>query len=256
MTTLRTLPLLLATLLLSALANTASAQDDTMKTPEELRHELVQTPVHAWYFSNALDAAILSTSVFKRPDLDNRKLTTPRFTAIVNVGFDFNYDFDQNFGFFVGLGIKNIGLIEKVGDSTIKRRVYTFGAPLGLKLGNLQKRAYGFIGGGLDIPFNYREKGFVHRGDKTKMNEWFSDRTEHFMPYLFVGASFNPGWSLKLQYYPGNFFNQDFQQTDANNKVTKPFAGYSAQIIYISLGLGIHYKQSERPDNKMASPGS
>jgi len=196
-------------------------------------------PAGRWYISNALDGAILSTASYEKPGV-SRQLSTLRF-SMINIGYNFNYDFDEHFGIFTGIGIKNIGWIEKIADSTIKRRVYTIGVPLGFKLGNLKKKHYGFIGGGLDVPFNYREKGFIKRGDKQKFSEWFSDRNAATMPYLFVGMSYAGGTTLKFQYYPGNFFNTSYEQT-TNGITTHPYQGYNANLMYITLGIDMAHK--------------
>jgi hypothetical protein len=132
-----------------------------------------------------------------------------------------------------------MGFIDKYGDSTVKRRVYSLGIPLGIKLGDLRNRNFAIAGGGVDVPFNYRETGFVHRGEKAKFNEWFSDRTPPVMPFVFAGYSFNPGFTLKLQYYPGNFFNQDFTE----NMGVKPYTNYDVHLLLLSIGIDIHYSQ-------------
>ena len=196
-------------------------------------------PVRHWYLGLAFEGAMFSTAIFERPGL-RRELTPIRF-SFINIGYNFNYDFDQHFGMFTGLAIKNIGFIEKVGDSTIKRRAYTIGVPLGFKLGNLQKRHYGFIGGGVDFQFNYREKGFVNRRDKAKFSEWFSHRTADYMPYLFAGFSYAKGSTLKVQYYPGNFFNPGFEEK-VNGINTQPYRGYTAHLLYVTLGFKWQYK--------------
>lgn len=250
----KTLTLLLCGSLIAAasFAQTEGDDEDSTASDKGKRHhmgmsmssgEKTPLPVRHWYMGNSFDGAIFSSAIFERPGADRHLLPTVRF-SLINIGYHFNYDFDDHFGFFTGLGIKNIGFIEKVADSTIKRRVYTIGIPVGFKLGNLQKRHYGFIGGGVDIPFNYREKGFVHRNDKDKFNEWFSDRTAQFMPYLFVGLGYGGGSTIKLQYYPGNFFNQEYQE-EHNGVYSYPNRGYSANIICLTLGLDLHYKMHE-----------
>jgi len=65
------------------------------------------------------------------------------------------------------------------------------------------------------------------------------------MPYVFVGGSFAPGISLKLQYYPGNFMNTDYQENMVVGGVptmVKPYAGYNVNLVLLSLGMDIHYK--------------
>jgi hypothetical protein len=177
-------------------------------------------------------------------------LSTLRFSWIVNFGFNLNFDFNRHVGLMTGAGVKNIGFIEKIVDSTVKRRVYTLGVPLGVKLGNLSKRNFVFLGGGLDVPFNYREKGFKDRGNKEKFNEWFSERTPSFLPYVFIGASASPGVTFKLQYYPGNFLNRDYvTNVQFPGGATYPYKPYQrfeqTQLLMLSIGMDLHYKKQK-----------
>jgi hypothetical protein len=254
---LKTLTLLLCGSLL-ATASFAQTEDneeggtDTVEVSKS--HKQTPPPMRRWYLSNSFDGAMFSSAIFEKPGNNQTLLGSIRF-SLINFGYNFNYDFDEHFGFFTGLGIKNLGFIEKVEDSTIKRRVYTLGIPIGFKLGNLQKRHYGFVGGGIDAPFNYREKGFVKRNDKQKFSEWFSDRTPEFMPYLFAGFSYGSGSTFKLQYYPGNFFNQEYEEVH-NGVYSHPYRGYSAHIICVSFGLDLHYKphESKKKENTDEAP--
>lgn len=211
--------------------------------------EIVFVP-KKFYFSNSFDGAIITTAIDKGVfPLNNGVPTTvgtPRFTYFFNMGFNVNYDFNQHIGLFSGLGIKNIGFIEKITplDSTVKRRVYAVGLPLGIRIGNIKKKNYVFAGGGVDVPFNYKEKGYVRRGNKDKFNEWFSDRTPSYMSYGFVGVSFKPGFYVKLQYYPGNFMNAGFTETITVNgisTVNAPYAKYDIELLMFSIGLDIRY---------------
>ncbi|RQO30676.1 hypothetical protein DBR32_08060 [Taibaiella sp. KBW10] len=192
------------------------------------------------YMSTQMDGYILSTAMMEKGA--STKWTTPRFTAFLHIGATAHINFNDNFGLFSGLGVKNIGFIEKFSgnDSTVKRRVYTIGIPLGIKVGNMSG-TYAMLGGGLDIPFHFKEKGFVKRSSKVKQTEWFSQRNETLMPYVFVGAHFKPGVNLKLQYYPTNFLNTDFKQT-VNNVTTQPYAGYKVNLAMVTLGIDIPYR--------------
>ncbi len=232
-----------------SISTLATAQDDDQ--PERI--DIKPRPAKKFYSSNALDACIFSTSTLQKPGVT--KLSTLRFSYILNFGFNFNYDFNKHLGVFTGIGIKNIGFIDKIGDSTIKRRVYTIGAPVGIKFGNLKKRTYGFIGGGVDLPFNYREKGFIKRGKKDKFNEWFSDRTELIMPYVFAGISLDPGIAFKIQYYPTNFMNTDFTETSSGALpvITKPYAGYNVNLILLSIGFDIRYTKAGTPKSVLVA---
>ncbi|HTN47164.1 MAG TPA: hypothetical protein VL098_12510 [Flavipsychrobacter sp.] len=209
---------------------------------------LVSQP-RRFYMGNGYDLFMFSTANLTQ--LDRSKLTPVRFTAVVNIGLNFHYDLNKRFGLFTGISLKNLGLIEKSGNTTTKHRVYTVGVPLGLKIGNLRDRNFVFGGGGIDVPFNYRVKIFNERHKKTyKDSEWFSDRTASVMPYAFLGLSVDPGLIVKAQYYPANFFNQDFKEATGY----KTYSNMTASIFSLSLSVDIHYNQykiQEREYRKM-----
>jgi len=219
--------------------------------------EVVFTPKKL-YLSNSYDGALF-TAMFDNGPLPLNgglptSVNTVRFTWFLNTGFNLSYDFSSSVGIFTGLGLKNIGYIEKIKplDSTIKRRVYTIGLPVGIKVGNLRRKTYGFLGGGVDVPFNYREKGYIKKGDKDKYNEWFSERTAAYMPYGFVGVSLNPGIYFKLQYYPGNFMNPDFVEDNANVGTvgTKPYTRHDLQMLMFSVGIDLRYSNKMKIKHK------
>lgn len=215
------------------------------------------------YFGNDFDGSLITTAI-QSNNLGNPAVGTPRFTYFFHLGFNMHVDMSNTVGLFTGLGIKNIGFIEKTSrpsipfntarDSTIKRRVYTVGLPIGFKIGNLKRRNYAIVGGGIDLPINYREKGFVKRNDKDKFNEWFSDRTAKFMPYVFAGLSVDPGIIFKVQYYPTNFMNPDYVEANSNLiaplVVNKPYANHDIQLIMFSIGFDIHYKNKVKFNKK------
>jgi hypothetical protein len=199
------------------------------------------------YFGVNMDSYLLSSSTLEKGGGTSgmpatNEVTVPRFTGFLHIGTSAHYNFSQNFGLVSGLGIKNIGLIEKINnpDSTVIRRNYTIGIPLGIKFGNMFG-TYGMIGGGVDIPFWYKEKGFVKRNDKDKINEWFSQRSATVLPYVFVGARFHPGMFVKATYYPTNFMNADYATT-VNGVTVKPYDTYNVNLFMLSLGFDISYR--------------
>lgn len=221
---------------------TALAQQQKPDTVDNFKVKVSQPA--RFYVSNGLDFAMLSTSINSRPG-KSTYLTVPRFTALVNIGFIFNYDLSNRVGLMTGLGLRNIGFIEKEGDTTIKRRVYALGVPLGIKIGDLRNRNFIFLGGGIDIPLHYQEKVFEKRSDKHRTGDWFSERTPRVMPFVFAGYSFDPGITFKLQYYPGNFLNQDYEETNLSMSPLpyKPYTDYKVNLLILSLGIDIHYNQ-------------
>lgn len=194
-------------------------------------------PVKEIYFNGGFDAGLFQVASIL--SYDRSKLSVLRFSYVGNIGVNMNYDFTRHFGLFTGLGVKNIGFIDKAGDSTIKRRVYAVGVPLGIKIGNFSKRRYAMAGGGIDIPVHYKEKGFVNRGDKKKATEWLSDKPTPVMPYVFFGLTMTPGITLKLQFYTVNFLQSSY---------TGP--NYSAKLMYLSLGINPGLKMPGSKRNK------
>ncbi len=192
------------------------------------------------YITSNIDGYIFSTALIN--DNGVSSLGTLRFTAFFNFGANLNYDFSKSLGIYTGLNVKNIGFIEKFEATgvTEKHRVYTIGVPLGLKIGNLSKKQYFMIGGGVDFPFNYKNKRYVAKKDKVKYNEWFGDRVNPIMPYVFVGARFKPGISIKAQYYPTNFFNQDYQYFNGANFVNI-YENKEVNLLLFTLGFDINY---------------
>ena len=236
---------LLASAVLAFSSNIVSAQHKM-----EFKHH--PNPTNKIYFSTGFDSYLLSTASMEKAGQD-AKLTTPRFTAFFNFGINANFDFNKRIGLFWGLNIKNIGFIEQYDklDSTVIRRSYTFGIPLGLKIGNIRYGNYVLVGGGVDFPFNYREKGFVNRNDKTKFNEWFSSRTPAVSPYVFLGAHLRPGFVFKLQYYPANFLNPDFTTT-VNGLDVQPYKGYKVNLLLLTFGFDFPYRPKEMMEEMKA----
>jgi hypothetical protein len=208
--------------------------------------QMPKRPTKKAYISTDFDIFLLSTSLLQKTGSDS-KLTPIRFTAIPFLGLNVNYDFGNNVGLYTGLNIKNVGFIEKSKnpDSTVKRRAYTIGIPLGLKIGKIKYGNYVILGVGADFPFNYKEKGFTDRGNKTKFNEWFSDRTVRIMPYAFIGVHLNPALTFKLQYYPTNFLNSDYVENTISTQPVKPYEGYKVSTIMLTAGIDIPFSPKE-----------
>ena len=186
-----------------------------------------QTESPKIYSEIMVDNFILQSSFFEKKN--SSEIGPLRFSNVLNGGYHLHKDFSAHFGIFSGLHLKNIGFIEKIQDSTIKRRVYTLGIPFMVKVGNMKKGNF-IVGGGVDFPFHFKEKGFIKRNSKTKTNEWFSKRTQQVMPYAMVGYNFKIGMQFSLSFYPQNFLNPQF--IDKVNQ--KPYTDYNVQLLLFS----------------------
>jgi len=162
--------------------------------------------------------------------------TNIRFTLFFHTQHYANLDLTNNIGLFAGLGIRNIGLItedlyQNVGflniDNThpdynknikLKRRSYSLGFPVALKLGSFSKHFFLFAGGEYEWMFHYKQKLHID-GEKHKFKEWTSDRVNPWIPSLFGGIQFPQGFRLKFKYYMDDFLNPDFTGTDFGEQV-------------------------------------
>lgn len=231
------IPLLLCLLQLPAISQNKDADSSKpawkkVTTSRHAGHPYTRKPYITW----GGDGPLLSFSDEIR-DAGNHVRNIPRFTVFFNFGHNFNYDFGRNFGIFTGLNLKNIGLITKddMDSVKLKRRVYTLGIPIGIKIGDLRRGSFFFFAGGsYDLAFNYKEKKFIDGDKKDKFNEWFSDRTPLLMPSVFAGLRMSPGFGLKVQYYPQNFFNKEYKESVQGGFIT-PYKDLDAKLFFVTL---------------------
>ena len=182
-----------------------------------------------------------------------------RFTMFFHLGQYVHYDFNNSFGIFSGLALRNIGMItdEKLPqtvstngsavnyqDYKIIRREYTVGVPLALKLGAFNKHFYFFGGGEYELSLCFKEKfwsgGFDRSGSKTKNTKWFSNQSPTFIPSVFAGVQFPHGLNLKFKYYLNNFLNSNYKlsSNDQNGNVynISDLRRYEdSQVMYFTL---------------------
>jgi len=234
--------LLLLSIATSLLTNNLSAKGPVADT--------AGPRLRKFYWASNTDGGIFSTAFIKTPDPTNPTTTkntmgTLRFSWVLNLGASFNYNINDKIGLFTGLNLRNIGFISKSAGVTTKTRTYNLGIPLGIKFGDMRpKRTYGFVGGGVDFPFHFKQKVFTDRKNKTKTTDWFSDRTPVIMPYVFAGVAINRGLTFKLQYYPGNFVNQDFILATPTGNI-KPYAATEANVLMLSLGYSMPFSKEK-----------
>ncbi len=162
-----------------------------------------------------------------------------RYTLFLNVGQYLHVDFSDNIGLYSGLAIRNVGFIYDTDEPTKTiRRSYNLGIPLSLKLGVFDKHLYVFGGAEYELLFHYKGKRWDsndRNGTKYKDSEWFSAKTNRFVPSWFVGVQLPGGLNVKYKQYIGDFINPDFTGTDLGNSSVS-FADYgSIKMHYIAV---------------------
>ncbi len=169
---------------------------------------------------------------------------TLRFSPVFNFMSYTNYDFNENVGMMLGLGIRNVGFIAKFPDEPNdvlrKFRTYNVGVPIGLKVGNLNQKKPFFLFGGyeLEMPFHYKQKYFEGNSKKDVFTGWFTKRVDPLPHALFLGVQLPQGMAIKFKYYLTNFFNKDFteyKEIDGEYVETKPYDVADFNVFYFTI---------------------
>lgn len=190
----------------------------------------------------------------------------PRFTLFLHLNYKYNYDLSNSLGFAYGLGMKNVGWITT--DETyalasdmsnvktydkIKRRSYTLGVPLMIKIGNMKKDKFLALGAEYELLFHFKEKRFIG-GEKLKRSNWMSDETKRFLPSVFVGLQVSKWGMIKFQYYLDDFLNTSYK----NALGETPYVGKTSRMMFVSLMGntridGITKKEKPKDDKELSA---
>jgi hypothetical protein len=190
-----------------------------------------------WSYNSGIESSILQFSQITTGG--TAFSTIPRYTYFFNTGVDINYHVSNNLRPFTGIHLKNLGLIIRTSDSTkSKHRVYTLGAPIGIKYVSNNKKLTLKAGADVAYAFNYRWKYFVN-DTKTKGNEFFSDKTSTIFSSAFLGITVG-GVSVTGNVFLNDFFNQ----------AKVGLFGINARLYTVSLGLNLDENTFKFKPNK------
>jgi len=163
-----------------------------------------------------------------------------RWAPVINPQSMLNVDFNNIFGLFTGVAIRNVGFIYEdptdINNTKFKYRTYNLGIPVGFKIGKLDKMLL-FGGYEIEFPFAYKEKHFVNEEKVVKEVIWFTDRVEPVQHSLLAGIQFPYGATLKFKYYLTNFHNRDYIAM-VDGVETKPY-DFKSNIFYFSLAWNL-----------------
>ncbi len=167
--------------------------------------------------------------------------TDMRFSLFFHYGQYWHFDLFNNLGFYTGGAIRNVGFITDEDNYKVKRRSYTLGVPLAVKLGSFKDGIFLYGGAEYELLFHYKQKIFTD-GNKIKSKEWFSDRTNRLVPSVFAGIQFPGGINIQFKYYLDNFLNPDYKGYD--NGLPVDYSQYNKmQLYYISVSKQIRTQQ-------------
>ncbi len=215
------------------------------------------TPFKRSYFASASEVifgmANTGNTALSVPDGAVFANTTPnpvpRFTVFFHAATQFHMNVSNAIGFYTGLGLRNVGMINRFGDTIrVKQRGYSVGIPIALKLGNMGRKSYLALGAEAEYFFHYKQKTFIGsgRGDKReKSSQWFSNRLTTFNPSLFLEMNFGRGNYLRLKYYLFDFLDHDTEQSFTNNGVRTVFKPERSQLFLLSYGRVVSKKKKQ-----------
>jgi len=160
-----------------------------------------------------------------------------RWTVFLNGQSYYHLDLNNNIGFYSGVAVRNVGFITKdetiedVNYETVKRRSYTLGIPLAIKLGSFDNDMFIYGGAEYEWLFVYKEKHFLD-GDKIHKDvDWFSNRTNSLIPSVFAGIALPSGLNVTFKYYLKDFMNTSYVDSFGN----RPYDNMVSQVYYISV---------------------
>ncbi len=138
----------------------------------------------------------------------------PRYTYFFNVGVDYNRRLDNTVSIFTGIHLKNLGLIREQQTpnngtlvTKIKERVYTLGAPVGVRVYSRDRKTEFKLGMDCGLALNYKRKLYNGKFKTDKFNEWFSPEASVLHYSVFAGINVR-GLSLTANYYLNNFYGR------------------------------------------------
>jgi hypothetical protein len=204
------------------------------------------------YSSNKKKPYLLSTSelILSGASVENSGVKLDnivRFSAFFHVGQQIHFDFSNKAGFYTGLSLRNIGMINDLNDSVrIKQRVYTVGIPAAFKVGNMKGTNLA-VGAEAEFAIAYKQKLFVN-DEKSKTNEWFSDRTNIFLPSAFAEIRTKQGGYIKFKYYLTDFLVEDKQKVNVTNVNYRP---NKSQLFYVSFGYALDTRKASTYKSKI-----
>lgn len=177
-----------------------------------------------------------------------------RFAPLISFNIYTHHDITNGFGFFHGVGLKNVGFIQDRDDisaglnnapAQTVHRTYNATIPLGLKVGDVD-RFYFYAGYEFEYAFNYREKTLIGGEKEGDENWWFTERVNRHQHGFFVGIQFPWDMNIKFKYYVTDFFNSGFIDYDAAGNAFRPYENFDANIYSISLDFSMFKRDHDK----------
>ncbi len=220
------------------------------------------TNLKKWYWMNSSEL-IFSAGELKisNPTVDGFGLVNygvdnvVRFSAFLHFQQQAHFNFSNNLGFYIGVGMRNIGFINTLSGLEkkikIKQRSYSLGIPFAVKVGKMDG-FYATIGAEAELMFAYKRKVF-YDGNKSKKSQWFSDDINLFNPGMFAEVHFKRGSYIHVKYYLSDFLKsetENFVLPDDGRTIS--YKVNSSKLFYVGIGTSIKGKKAKRRNTSSA----
>lgn len=173
-----------------------------------------------------------------------------RFSGFFHFQTQAHYDFSNFAGVYTGIGLRNVGFINKLNDSVrAKQRSYSLGIPLAFKLGDMNEKVWFAAGAEAELMFAYKQKVYFG-GQKFKNHKWFSDKVNLFNPSVFAEIKFKRGGYIRAKYHLKDFLQKDKQDIRLFG-VPYEFTPEESKLFYLSIGSAIEPKKAKRKKGKI-----
>jgi hypothetical protein len=220
---------------------------DTTKVEKPNRNK---HPLHRFYVATGAEL------IFAYGDLRDDSLQIEnkmRFSLFPHIQQQYHYNFTKGLGFYTGMSLINVGFRNIItspeyGDFELRQRSMSFGVPLALKLGNMEKGNYIAFGATGEIMFRYKYK-LYNDGYKNKYGDWFSDKVNVFNYSVFVDLRNKTGGYVRFKYYLADFLSPVTHPFYISNNLPAEHVELiptQSTLFYISIG-STFMKKKPRP---------
>jgi hypothetical protein len=135
-----------------------------------------------------------------------------RFSWFFNMSQNYKHNFGKSVQLSTGVSLKNLGTSNTDNATKLKSiaRYYTIGVPIALRFGDIAKRKWFGLDGGLDLPINRKFKTWTvgsKRATKLKTSvadTWDRSNYNPIAPYVGASFCFNR-IGVKYSYYLNPF---------------------------------------------------
>lgn len=172
-----------------------------------------------------------------------------RFAPFVNYTIQAHKDFNNTFGIYTGIGIKNVGFILKYDTLVVKSRAYCLSVPLGIKFGNMKDEKYFYLAGEFLAQIDYKEKVFLNDDKSKRKNNNDINPINYSAMVGFNMKAFTVGVEYTLNNFYGNSYNLVPEKVNPNATYSTPSKS-NILTFFIGFRTNLSAKEAAAPEKK------